>query len=47
MLAFITSYWFVALPGVLTGLYLLKVLNKAREENASKGSVPVTIDRRK
>jgi len=47
MLAFIASYWFVTLPGVLTGLFLLKAFNKARAEKESKKRVPVNTRNRK
>lgn len=32
MLAFITSYWFITLPTVITGAYLFKAWKKAVEE---------------
>jgi hypothetical protein len=47
MLAFISSYWFVTLPGVLTGLFLLRAFSKALAEKESKKRVPVTIRKRK
>jgi hypothetical protein len=46
MLAFIASYWVVALPGVLTGLYLLRAFNKARADENSKKRAPVIIRKR-
>lgn len=45
MLAFITSYWFMTLPGVLTGLYLLRVFKKAQEDRVARERVPATIAR--
>ena len=47
MLAFISSYWFVTLPGVLTGLFLLKAFNKARKEQESRKRVPATVRKKK
>jgi len=47
MLAFITSYWFVTLPGVLTGLYLLKTFSNARVKKESKKRIPVNVRNRK
>lgn len=47
MLAFITSYWFVTLPGVLTGLFLLRAFNKARAEQLSKKRVRVSSRKRR
>ena len=46
MVTFITSYWFLTLPGVLTGLYLLRVLQRAQEAKQKKEKVPVTIVKR-
>jgi hypothetical protein len=36
MLAFITSYWFITLPTVFTGAYLLRALKKAQEQKEKK-----------
>jgi hypothetical protein len=36
MLAFITSYWFITLPTVVTGAYLLRVLKKTQEQKEKK-----------
>ena len=47
MLAFVTSYWFVTLPTVLTGLILIQILNQTREEMAARARVPATIARKK
>jgi hypothetical protein len=47
MLANIASYWFVSLPGLLTGLLLLRLLKQARESMQSKEPVRATIRRRK
>ena len=47
MLANIASYWFISLPGVLTGLLLLKLLKQARESMQSKERVRVPIRNRK
>ncbi len=47
MLAYIASYWFVTLPSVLTGLFLMRVYTKARAEKESKKRVPVSIRKRR
>jgi len=47
MLANIASYWFVSLPGVLTGLILLKLFKQARELKQSRERVHATIRKRK
>ena len=47
MLANIVSYWFVSLPGVLTGLLLLRLLKQVRESMQSKERVRATIRKRK
>lgn len=47
MLAFVASNWFIALPGVLTGYFLLRVFNKARAEKESRKRVPVSARKRK
>lgn len=47
MLANIASYWFVSLPGVLTGLLLLKLFKQAREKNQSQRRVRATMRKRK
>jgi hypothetical protein len=39
MLATIASYWFVSLPGVLTGLLLLKLFKQAGESKQSRARV--------
>lgn len=36
MIATIVSYWFVSLPGVLTGLLLLKLFKDARDAKQAK-----------
>jgi hypothetical protein len=46
MLATIASYWFVSLPGVLTGLLLLKLFKQARESKQSKARVPAVARKR-
>ena len=46
MLANIASYWFVSLPGVLTGLLLLRFLKQVRESMQSKERVRATIRKR-
>ncbi len=43
MLANIASYWFVSLPGVLTGLLLLKLFIKAHESKQSRERIRATI----
>ena len=43
MLANIATYWFISLPGVLTGLLLLRLLKQARESMQSKTRVPAPI----
>lgn len=45
MLAFIANYWFLTLPTVLTGLYLLRILKQAKEERAARAHAPATIAR--
>ncbi len=45
MLAYITSYWFVTLPAVLTGFYLLRVLKRAQEAQTTTERVPVTVEK--
>ncbi len=47
MLATITNYWFVTLPTVFTGLFLLRKLKQAREDAAARALVPVPIARKK
>jgi hypothetical protein len=47
MLATIASYWFVSLPGVLTGLLLLKLFKQASEKKQSQRRVRATIRKRK
>ena len=44
MLAFITSYWFVTLPTILTGFYLLRMLKSAQEDKTTTERVPVTVE---
>lgn len=44
MLEFITSYWFVTLPSILTAFYLLRTLKKAQESKTATERVPVTIE---
>ena len=46
MLATIASYWFVTLPGLLTGLILLKLFKQARETKQSKERVRATVRKR-
>lgn len=46
MAAFITSYWFLTLPGVLTGLYLLRILKQTQEAKEKKEKIPATIVKR-
>lgn len=46
MLATIASYWFVTLPGVLTGLVLLKLFKQARESKQSEKRVHATAKKR-
>jgi hypothetical protein len=46
MLATIASYWFVTLPGLLTGLLLLKLFKQARETKRSEERVRATIKKR-
>ena len=44
MIAFITNYWIITLPTLLTGLILLRKLKQTREE-AEKALIPATIAR--
>ena len=49
MLAFVSSYWFITLPGVFTGLYFLRRFTKLQEEKQAKKQrvrVPVEVRRR-
>ena len=46
MLAYIASYWFVSLPGVLTGLLLLKLFKQAQEKKQIRERVPATMRKR-
>lgn len=44
MLAFIISYWFITLPTIVTGAYLLRIWKKAikeKEQQTRKARVPV------
>ncbi len=42
MLATLVSYWFVSLPGVMTGLLLLQWFKRAHESKQAKERVPAT-----
>ena len=44
MLAFITSYWFVTLPTIMTGFYLLRLLKRTQETKTATERVPVSIE---
>ncbi len=44
MLAFVSSYWFITLPSVVTGLYLLRRLSKLQEEKQNKKRVRVPVE---
>lgn len=46
MLAQIASYWFVTLPGVITGLLLLRVFKQKRESKQSARRVRATARKR-
>ncbi len=46
MLATIASYWFVSLPGVLTGLLLLKLFRQVRESKQTGEPVRATAKKR-
>ena len=46
MLANIASYWFVSLPGVLTGLLLLRLLIKTRKSMESRKQVRASVGKR-
>jgi hypothetical protein len=46
MLATIASYWFVSLPGVVTGLLLLKLFKQAREKQQSRERVRAAARKR-
>lgn len=46
MLASIASYWFVTLPGVITGLLLLKLYKQTRESKQSERRVRATARKR-
>ena len=42
MLAFITNYWIITLPTLVTGFVLLRKLKLAREK-AERAVIPATI----
>lgn len=46
MLPFITTYWFITLPTILTAFILQQILKQAREEAAARAVVPATIARK-
>lgn len=46
MLAFITNYWIITLPTLLTAFVLLRKLKRAKE-GAEKALIPATITRKK
>ena len=46
MLATIATYWFLSLPGVLTGLLLMKWFKQARESKQSSERVRATVKKR-
>lgn len=47
MLADITYIWFLTLPSLLTGLILLRKLQRLKEEAEARSPVPAAIARRK
>ncbi len=46
MLATIATYWFVSLPGVVTGVVLLKLYKQARDLKQSKKRVRIPVEKR-
>lgn len=46
MIEYLVSYWLIVLPTALTGIYLLAVLKRARDEKAARRApAGVTIER--
>jgi len=43
MMDFVTTYWLAIAPSFLTGLYLLSVLKRARDEKNTRRSAPAPI----
>lgn len=43
MIEFLTNYWFAVLPTALTGVVLLRVMKKARDEKMSKEKALVPV----
>ncbi len=46
MLSTIAAYWFVSLPGVVTGVVLLKMFKQAHDLKQSKKLVRATAKKR-
>lgn len=46
MIATIVSYWFVSLPGVVTGVVLLKLFNDARKAKQAKAQTKAVARKR-
>ena len=46
MIATIVSYWFVSLPGVLTGLLLLKLFKDARDAKQAEAQARAVAKKR-
>ena len=43
MMDFVTTYWLAIAPSFLTGLYLLSVLKRARDEKSAHRPAPAPI----
>jgi hypothetical protein len=44
MMNFVTEYWLAIAPSFLTGLYLLSVLKRLRNEKRAVRPAPATIE---
>jgi hypothetical protein len=44
MMNFVTEYWLAIAPSFLTGLYLLSVLKRLRDEKRAGRPAPATIE---
>jgi hypothetical protein len=47
MVEFLTTYWFAVLSTAFTGMYLLGLMKKARDEKNRKAKAPATIEVRR
>lgn len=44
MIDFVTDYWLAIAPTFLTGLYLLRILKRSRDEKRAGRPAPATIE---